>query len=342
MAKIEAKPQTERAKHEEYMADQWNRHAPDMPHTPRTWIGSNSWNHGFFTFTTGICGLMELIEALPPIEAVSPVDSRGNAFTYLCLAKGHVPSDVITSPRLAELRDYPMVRIELQRTLPRKETHMRVKWWFLLDDEAYEAWVDVTPWENLPQVAADYRVNHQSDTVIDRTIMPRGVDWKGDGVDGLPVSFYRFQESLTYTATGNEDAVALLGRLADLEAARVLAIVEDYHKAASRVIPWEDVEKELSREIYKLQCGGHAAGTYRQWRALNTNEAKADRGLFRAHTEAYCLLNDLPYKKYGSVHDYDWEVCWLKKVGLHVDTEKLVNGVPYVYGTAWINTDEEA
>ena len=341
MAKIEAKPQTERAKHEEYMVDQWNRHAPLMDHTPRSWIGSNNWDHGFFTFSTGICGLVELIEALPPIEAVAPVDSYGNPFTYTCLAKGHVPSEVRGHPFLADLIPYPMVRIELQRSLPKRETSMRVKWWFLLADEAYEAWVDVAKWENLPQVLADYRTNQQTGEVVHGSVLIRGIQWKGEGVEGLPASKYVYDNCITYTAKGDDDAVALLRRLADLEAARVLAIVEDYHKAKSRLIPWVDDEKELSKEAYVKQRQVTVAGSYRQWRALNTNEAKADLGMFLSHTEAYCLIEGLPYRNDRAIHPYDWEVHWLKKVGLHTDYQKLVDGVPYTYGTAWLKPAEE-
>ena len=341
MAKIEAKPQTERAKHEAYMVQQWNEYAPSMPHTPRSWIGSNSWDHGFFTFSTGICGLMELIEALPPIEAVAPVDSYGHSFTYTCLAKGHVCSEVRDHPRLADLRPYPMVRIELQRSLPRRETSMRVKWWFLLADEAYEAWVDIARWVNLPEVLADYRTNQQSGEVIHGSVFIRGIQWKGEGVEGLPASKYVYDNRITYTAKGDEDAVTLLSRLADLEAARVLAIVEDFHKAKSRLIPWADNEKELSKDAYVNQLQRTVAGSYRQWRALNTNEAKADLSMFLAHNEAYCLIEGLPYIAYRAMHPYDWEVHWLKKVGLHADSEKLVDGLPYVYGTAWLNPAEE-
>lgn len=342
MGKMLESPQTERAIHEAHMREQWNSFAPDAAPTPNNCIGSNDRIHGFFNFTVSIFQLLEMISLLPPVEAVSPTDSSGSIFTHSCFAKGHVPQAVLDSPRLSELRYFPSIRIELSRFMPRDETSMQVKWWFMLGDEAYEAWASVKKFAYTPAIEADFK-SYMDGTVVPNSIRVKGVKWKGDGVSDLvrmPPANQSYQCSLRLVFAGESEVESILNRMADLEAADALASVEDYSKAKREQIIFDkDDEVNLSVEAYQRDNGTMAPGTYRQWRALNTVESLADRQLFRDHTRGYCMVNGLQCDpvKIRHLSDHDWAVHRLKTLDLEFDDNYRVDGLPYKYGSRWIN-----
>lgn len=271
--------------------------------------------------------VLKLMAAFPPESAGI---AKGGSFTSW-VPRAYFDKQLASDrPEYREFSESPVV---ISMDWISGNTTSKVKWTTLLGGLLVEMCVQLNRQAGQPTLWVDTRHHNQVLVEIKRVDLML----TGDMAE-FPCPLYRTYASGDRLSVGNRlmysgdgRIVAMLQRMAELDAGYYAAALEAYEKDLVTGVPLADV----------IPCSPDLNAASKAQRAeLNSDMARRERALAEKHWPIYAEKHGLKQGRYG--FDYhEWAVYWLTQANLQPDPNYIRDGKPYSYGSAWVKESDE-